>query len=48
VLPRIAACADGRAVVVADGQVVGILSPTDISRMLQVIDLWPPGTRQPQ
>lgn len=47
VLPRIGACADGRAVVVQDGQVVGILSPTDISRMLQVIDLWPRSTPEP-
>lgn len=42
VLPRLSSCEDGRAVVVHDGRVVGILSPTDISRMLQVADLWSP------
>ncbi len=42
VLPRLSSCEDGRAIVVQDGRVVGILSPTDISRMLQVADLWSP------
>lgn len=45
VLPRMGACEDGRVVVVHDGRVVGILSPTDVSRMLQVADLW---DRQPE
>jgi Zn-dependent protease/predicted transcriptional regulator len=45
VLPRLSACEDGRAVVVQDGRVIGILSPTDISRMLQVADLWSPDRR---
>ncbi len=40
VLPRMGACEDGRVVVVHDGRVVGIVSPTDVSRMLQVADLW--------
>jgi Zn-dependent protease len=39
VLGRLGSCADGRAVVVEGGRVVGILSPSDISRQLQVIDL---------
>lgn len=42
VLPHLSSCEDGRAVVVQEGRVIGILSPTDISRMLQVADLWPP------
>ncbi len=42
VLPRLSSCEDGRAIVVQDGRVIGILSPTDISRMLQVADLWSP------
>lgn len=44
VLPRMGASQDGRVVVVDGGRVVGILSPTDISRLLQVADLW---DRQP-
>ena len=39
VLERLNGCSDGRAVVVDGGRVVGILSPSDISRQLQVIDL---------
>ncbi len=38
-LPRMAGCADGRALVVDDGRVVGIVSPTDIAHQLEVIDL---------
>lgn len=39
-LPRMAGCSDGRAVVLDDGgTVVGIVSPTDISRSLQVAPL---------
>lgn len=34
-LPRLADCADGRALVVADGRLVGIVSPSDISRAVQ-------------
>jgi Zn-dependent protease/CBS domain-containing protein len=39
ILPRLGACADGRAVVVEDGRVIGIVSPTDITRMLRIADL---------
>lgn len=39
VLQRLSSCSDGRAVVVVDGRVVGILSPSDISRELQSIAL---------
>jgi len=43
-LPRMAGCTDGRAVVVgAGGQVVGVVSPSDISRAMQASDLR--GTR---
>lgn len=35
-LPRMTGCSDGRAVVLDDGAVVGIVSPTDISRSVQV------------
>ncbi|MFC0002859.1 site-2 protease family protein [Micromonospora siamensis] len=34
-LPRLSECADGRALVVADHQLVGIVSPSDISRAVQ-------------
>ncbi len=34
-LPRLNDCADGRALVVADGRLVGIISPSDISRAVQ-------------
>ncbi|TCB96493.1 CBS domain-containing protein [Micromonospora zingiberis] len=34
-LPRLTECADGRALVVADGRLVGIVSPSDISRAVQ-------------
>ncbi|HEX5594888.1 MAG TPA: site-2 protease family protein [Micromonosporaceae bacterium] len=34
-LPRLSECADGRALVVSDGQLVGIVSPSDISRAVQ-------------
>jgi Zn-dependent protease/CBS domain-containing protein len=36
-LPRLNACSDGRALVLADGQLVGIVSPADVSRALQRI-----------
>ncbi|WP_067799514.1 site-2 protease family protein [Actinomadura formosensis] len=39
-LPRMADCTDGRAVVLgAGGQVVGLVSPSDISRTMQTSDL---------
>ncbi|EEP71108.1 peptidase M50 [Micromonospora sp. ATCC 39149] len=34
-LPRLSECADGRALVVAGGRLVGIVSPSDISRAVQ-------------
>ncbi|MEU4480673.1 site-2 protease family protein [Micromonospora sp. NPDC023966] len=34
-LPRLSQCADGRALVVADERLVGIVSPSDISRAVQ-------------
>jgi CBS domain-containing protein len=48
-LPRMAGCTDGRAIVVDDTQhILGVVSPSDISRAIQVGDLhgttqWPPG-----
>ena len=39
VLPRLAGCADGRAVVLDGDRVVGVLSPSDIARTLQLSDL---------
>lgn len=39
VLQQLSGCSDGRAVVVDSGRLVGILSPSDISRQLQVMDL---------
>jgi CBS domain-containing protein len=41
-LPRLGQCSDGRAVVVDDsGRVIGIVSPTDISRAIEIRDLRP-------
>jgi Zn-dependent protease/CBS domain-containing protein len=34
-LPRLSACAEGRALVLSDGKLVGLISPSDISRVLQ-------------
>ncbi|MEH0842122.1 site-2 protease family protein [Micromonospora sp. CPCC 205711] len=34
-LPRLSQCADGRALVVTEGRLVGIVSPSDISRAVQ-------------
>lgn len=38
-LPRLNECADGRALVVLDGRLVGIVSPSDISRAMQLASL---------
>jgi Zn-dependent protease len=38
-LPRLAGCTDGRAVVLDRGRVVGVVSPTDIARTLQLADV---------
>jgi CBS domain-containing protein len=35
VLPRLSACSEGRALVFADGQLAGIVSPSDMNRALQ-------------
>ncbi|TDC83201.1 site-2 protease family protein [Actinomadura sp. 7K507] len=44
-LPRMAGCTDGRAVVVDDdGRVIGLLTPTDITRALQTSELRPDRT----
>jgi Zn-dependent protease/predicted transcriptional regulator len=43
-LPRMAGCADGRAIVTAEnGAVVGIVSPSDVSRAVQLASLDRPG-----
>lgn len=45
-LPRMSGCSDGRAVVLdADGRLVGLLTPTDISRTVQTVDLRPTSLR---
>jgi CBS domain-containing protein len=42
-LPRMAGCADGRAIVTAgNGAVVGIVSPSDVSRAVQLASLAHP------
>jgi Zn-dependent protease/CBS domain-containing protein len=47
-LPRMRGCTDGRAVVVDDlGRVIGLVSPTDISRTLQLADLQSFGAYPP-
>ena len=38
-LPRLEGCTDGRAVVLDGGRVVGVVSPSDIARTLQLADL---------
>jgi CBS domain-containing protein len=39
-MERMQGCSDGRAVVVdVDGRVIGVVSPTDVARALQVADL---------
>lgn len=39
VLSRLAGCTDGRGVVVEDGRVTGVLSPSDVARTVQLHDL---------
>jgi CBS domain-containing protein len=39
VLDRLSGCADGRAVVLDDDHLVGIVSPTDIARRMEVSDV---------
>jgi Zn-dependent protease/CBS domain-containing protein len=41
VLPRLNACSEGRALVFADGQLVGIVSPSDMSRALEWLSADP-------
>jgi Zn-dependent protease/CBS domain-containing protein len=43
-LARMASCADGRALVLDGGRLVGIVSPTDVARVLQVAALRDPST----
>ena len=39
-MERMQGCSDGRAVVLdADGRVIGVVSPTDVARALQMTDL---------
>ena len=38
-LPRLSECAEGRALVFSDGALVGIVSPSDVSRVLRRIGL---------
>lgn len=38
-LPRLEGCSDGRAVVLDGSRVVGVVSPTDVARTLQLADL---------
>jgi Zn-dependent protease len=45
VLPRMSECADGRVLVVDDGEVVGIISPSDVARRLEVAGLGDPRER---
>jgi Zn-dependent protease/CBS domain-containing protein len=39
VLPRMRGCGDGRVLVVDGGRLVGILSPTDVARLIETADL---------
>lgn len=38
-LPRMSGCSDGRALVMDDGQLIGLVSPTDVMRRLEVNQL---------
>ncbi|MCU1378064.1 MAG: Zn-dependent protease [Acidimicrobiales bacterium] len=40
-LPKLNACGDGRALVLRDGRLVGILTPTDVARIVEVAALEP-------
>lgn len=40
-LPRMSACADGRSLVMVDSALVGIVSPADVMRWLEVAELRP-------
>jgi CBS domain-containing protein len=46
-LPRMRGCADGRALVIGDGRVVGIVSPSDVARSIDLAELRPYVTREP-
>lgn len=41
-LPRMAGCSDGRALVVDDGRIVGLVSPADVMRRMELADLRSP------
>jgi CBS domain-containing protein len=43
-LPRLSECAEGRALVFSDGALVGIVSPSDVSRVLRWMGV-PTGSR---
>lgn len=45
-LPRMSGCTDGRAIVMEDSAVVGIVSPSDIARRLEIADLSNPRDRE--
>lgn len=47
-LPRLSECADGRALVVADDRLIGIVSPSDISRAVQRRSLAGQAPTQPR
>ncbi len=46
-LPRMSGCSDGRALVIEHGRVVGIVSPTDVARTLQLVELFGPAGPAP-
>lgn len=45
-LPRMWGCADGRVLVVEDGRIVGLVSPTDVLRQMEVAELHSPRRSQ--
>jgi Zn-dependent protease/CBS domain-containing protein len=45
-LPRMGGCSDGRAIVLVDHQIVGIVSPADVARQFEVADLRRPVERE--
>jgi hypothetical protein len=46
-LGRLDGCTDGRALVLSDGQLVGIVSPSDVNRALQHAGLIGAASRAP-
>ena len=47
-MSRLSECTEGRALVVAQGELVGIVSPSDVNRALRWAGLWNPDVQAPR